>query len=178
MYQHVVLFRYGQEVGEDVHRRIHDYAERIRSSLDGIVSYAYCRNLNAKSADYPYARIVAAFDSVESFAAYAAAPIHRRLVEFSMQYIGDIAIHDFDSGAGIVEKAVGSAEGDAGLAGGPRPAQSADGARGLRDLLRLSRRQDVGQLRLQRPALRSGIADMAQQVVEAVDVRPGGRRGR
>ena len=108
MYQHVVLFRYGREVGEDVHRRIHDYAERIRSSLDGIVSYAYCRNLNAKSADYPYA-IVAAFDSVESFAAYAAAPIHRRLVEFSMQYIGDIAIHDFDSGAGPV----GSAEGDA-----------------------------------------------------------------
>ncbi len=108
MYQHVVLIRYGEEVGEDVHRRIHDYAERIRSSLDGIISYAYCRNLNTKSTDYPYA-IIAAFNSVESFAAYAAAPIHRQLVDFSMQYISDVAIHDFESGGGPV----GSAEGDA-----------------------------------------------------------------
>ena len=106
MYQHLVLFRFGQEVGEDVHRRIHDYAERIRTSLEGIVSYAYCRNLNAKSSDYPYA-IVAAFDSVDSFAAYAAAPLHRRLVEFSMQYIDEVAIHDFAPGAGPVGSSAG-----------------------------------------------------------------------
>ena len=35
MYHHVVLFRYEQDVGDDIHRRIHDYAERIRSSLGG-----------------------------------------------------------------------------------------------------------------------------------------------
>ena len=107
MYQHVVLFRYEQEVGDDVHRRIHDYAERIRASLDGIINYAYCRNLNSKSADYPYA-IIAAFESVEAFAAYAEAPLHQQLVDFSMQYIGGIVIHDFESTA----VPVGSEEGD------------------------------------------------------------------
>ena len=104
MYQHVVLFNYGGNISEDVHRRIHDYVERIRSTLDGIVSYAYCRNLNARSATYPYA-ILATFESVETFAAYAAAPIHQELVDFSMQYISDIAIHDFEPS----EAAVGSA---------------------------------------------------------------------
>ena len=107
MYYHVVLFRYEQDVGDDVHRRIHDYAERIRSSLNGIVSYAYCRNLNSKSAHYPYA-IIAAFESVEEFAAYAEAPLHQQLVDFSMQYIGDVVIHDFESAA----VPVGSEEGD------------------------------------------------------------------
>ena len=78
MYHHVVLFRYGQDVGDDVHRRIHDYAERIRASLDGIVSYAYCRNLNSKSVDYPYAII----------AARNLPPTPKpHLVDFSMQYI-------------------------------------------------------------------------------------------
>ncbi len=107
MYHHVVLFRYERDVGEDVHRRIHDYAVRIRSSLGGIVNYAYCRNLNSKSADYPYA-IIAAFESVEAFAAYAEAPLHQQLVDFSMQYISAIVIHDFESAA----VPVGSEEGD------------------------------------------------------------------
>lgn len=107
MYHHVVLLRYEQDVGEDVHCRIHDYAARIDATLDGILNYAYCRNLNSKSADYPYA-IIATFESVESFAAYAEAPLHQQLVDFSMQYISDIVIHDFESTA----TPVGSLEGD------------------------------------------------------------------
>ncbi len=108
MYHHVVLLRFDQGVSEDAHRRIHDYAERIRATLEGIISFGYCRNLTAaKSTDYPYA-IIAAFDSVEAYATYMAAPLHRELAAFSIQYITDIAIQDFETSAGPV----GSSDGD------------------------------------------------------------------
>ena len=91
MYHHAAMLRYTEAVEEAYHARVHDFADRIRATLPGVVEYDYCLNVVDLPGAYTHA-IIGVFESVDSYAAYCQAPLHRELKDFMMQRAADVRI--------------------------------------------------------------------------------------
>ncbi|MBZ0124477.1 MAG: Dabb family protein [Roseovarius sp.] len=96
MFHHVVLMRLSG-IDAEFHSRVAAYAERVRSELPNVRSYAFVPNSSARSAGYDWA-VLSAFDTVEDHDRYQDSAVHREMKTYMTPFIDDLIACDIDMG--------------------------------------------------------------------------------
>lgn len=96
MFHHVVVMRI-EGADEAFHRRVEEYAARVRAELPYVLDYVYRPNLADRSGGYDWA-ILSSFASSEDHDRYQASDLHQEMKAFMSNRIAALIACDIDNG--------------------------------------------------------------------------------
>ena len=107
MFYHIVMMRFNDKAGQDFHRRVEAFSDRIRAETAGLIHYDYGLNVAGRARGYDRV-IISVFDSSAAHDAYQVSPAHQEMKAYMTPYFDDLVACDTDvpSPAPVLSKRV------------------------------------------------------------------------
>lgn len=95
MFYHVVMMRFSAGADAAFHRRVEEFAERVRRECAGLLHYDYGRNVAERGKGYERV-VLSVFESSPAHDAYQVSPVHQEMKAFMLPFIEDLVVCDAD----------------------------------------------------------------------------------
>ena len=89
MYYHVVMMQLVEAAGDEFHRRVAAYAQRVRAECAGVLHYDCRANSAPRAKGYTHA-VVSLFESPEAHHRYQQSAAHLEMKGYMLPFIADI----------------------------------------------------------------------------------------
>lgn len=93
MFQHIVLMRFSPNADARFFARVQDYARRVRSECEGVMSYSFTQNASDRSDGLTHA-VIGHFRSSRDHDAYQVSDVHVAMKAEMAPYIDRIVVFD------------------------------------------------------------------------------------